>query len=80
MSKPKEGEHLIRLYREVFHSDAGQLVLTHLRQLHQQPLLSWCEHTNLLAHAAGRSDVITGIDNILNGHVIEIQAGDTYVK
>lgn len=80
MSKLNEGDHLVRLYKEVFHSDAGQLVLTHLRQLHQTPLMSWCENSNLLAHAAGRSDVIIGIDNILNGQVIEINPGDSYVR
>ena len=77
----QSGEHLVTLYRQVFQSDAGQAVLDHLKQCHQQPLQQWVDNTNQLCHAAGRSDVITGIENVIKGHIVQFKEGErTYDK
>lgn len=76
----QSGEALVSLYRQTFESDAGKLVLEHLKQCHKQPLQQWCDNQLLLGHAAGRSDVITGIENVLAGHVFQIKEGETYER
>ncbi len=76
----QSGEQLITLYKEVFNSEAGQLVLDHLRQLHKQPLQQWCDNQILLGHAAGRCDVITAIENVLAGNVLQIKDGEIYER
>jgi len=74
----QSGEQLVSLYEQTFNTAHGQLVLEHLRQMHQQPLQQWCDNQLLLGHAAGRCDVILGIDNVLQGNVLRVKTGETY--
>ena len=74
------GEALVSLYQQVFNSEAGKIVLEHLKQCHKQPLQQWCDNQLLLGHAAGRSDVIVGIENVLTGNVTQIKEGDVYER